>query len=360
MLLAVPTFDSNPPRGRLSRRAFIGSALASGLFAGPLRGQESARKVPELITPEIQASIDRGLKWLAERQLDDGAFGANGSYKKNVGIAGLAGLAFLSSGSTPGRGPYGNNIERVIDYLQTRSAPTGYIVEDGVSYHGPMYGHGFATMFLAEVYGMTERTSLRGVLRRAVDLIIDAQNDQGGWRYTPASNEADISVTACQLMALRAARNTGISVPKKTIDQGIDYVTRCQNADGGFRYRLFEAAESKFPRSAAAVASLYTSGVHDGPVMENGRRYLQQYFPGIAIIRDQENYFYGHYYATQAAWHAGGRMWEQWYSGIRSELRSSQSNDGGWSDPWFGNDYSTAMALIILQVPNHVLPIFDR
>ena len=214
----------------------LGTTLASA--------QEPKDRGPELMTAEIRTVIERGLKWLADRQLADGAFGANGSYKKNVGIAGLCGLAFLSSGSTPGRGPYGQTIDRVIDYLQTRAAPSGYIVEDGVGYHGPMYGHGFATMFLAEVYGMTERTALRGLLRRAVDLIIDSQNDQGGWRYTPASNEADISVTACQLMALRSARNTGISVPKSTIDRGIDYVTRCQNGVGGFRYRLFESAES--------------------------------------------------------------------------------------------------------------------
>ena len=112
-----------------------------------------------------------------------------------------------------------------------------------------------ATLDAALAAVFAERPALRGQLRRAIDLIIDAQNDQGGWRYTPASNEADISVTACQLMALRAARNTGLAVPKKTIDRGVEYVTRCQNSDGGFRYRLFEAAESKFPRSAAAVVS---------------------------------------------------------------------------------------------------------
>lgn len=340
--------------------AVLGGAAAGSLPPLASYGQPDSRSTPPLVTPETQAAIDRGLKWLTERQLPDGAFGTTGSYRKNVGIGGLAGLAFLSSGSTPGRGPYGGAINRIIDYLQSRAAPSGYIVEEGVGYHGPMYGHGFATMFLAEAYGTTDRPALRGLLRRAVDLIIDSQNDQGGWRYTPASNEADISVTACQLMALRGARNTGISVPKKTVDRGIEYVTRCQNMDGGFRYRLFEAAESRFPRSAAAVACLYTSGVHEGPLLDNGRRYLQQFFPGVAIVRDQENYFYGHYYAIQAAWHAGGRMWEQWYSGIRAELRSSQLTDGYWSDPWFGNEYSTAMALIILQVPNHTLPIFDR
>ena len=35
-----------------------------------------------------------------------------------------------------------------------------------------MYGHGFATLFLAEVYGSTRETTLREKLRRAVRLIV--------------------------------------------------------------------------------------------------------------------------------------------------------------------------------------------
>ena len=70
-----------------------------------------------------------------------------------------------------------------------------------------MYDHGFATLFLAEVYGMTRTPKLRNSLERAVRLIINAQNKEGGWRYEPDSKDADLSVTVCQVMALRAARN---------------------------------------------------------------------------------------------------------------------------------------------------------
>ena len=73
-----------------------------------------------------------------------------------------------------------------------------------------MYGHGFATLFLAEVYGMHPDPDLRQKLVKAVKLIINTQNDEGGWRYQPERREADISVTICQVMALRAARNAGI------------------------------------------------------------------------------------------------------------------------------------------------------
>jgi prenyltransferase beta subunit len=323
--------------------------------------QSGSRDSRELFTHATEASINAGLAWLASEQQEDGSFGTVTRYRSNPGVVGLCGLALLSSGSTPGRGAYGANLNQAIDFIISCARPSGYIVEeDWKYYHGPMYGHGFATLFLAEVYGMDPRENVREVLERAVRLIISSQNEQGGWRYTPESREADISVTVCQAMALRAARNAGIAVPKETIDRCVEYIEQSQNADGGFRYRLLEAAESKFPRSAAALVALYTSGVHEGPVVERGLDYLMEFVPGDAQSRNQEYYFYGQYYAAQAVWHAGGDQWRIWYPQIRDELIELQLREGRWSDPWIGDEYATAMALIVLQVPNGYLPIFER
>ncbi len=65
-----------------------------------------------MVTPAAQKAIDRGLAFLAERQNDDGSFGSGG-YSRNVAVCGLAGMAFMSAGSTPGRGPYGEHVDRV-------------------------------------------------------------------------------------------------------------------------------------------------------------------------------------------------------------------------------------------------------
>lgn len=341
------------------------SAVATLALSSHARGQadvqSGSRDSRELFTPATEASIDAGLAWLASEQQENGSFGLVTSYRANPGVVGLCGLAFLSSGSTPGRGPYGANLNLAIDFIVSCARPSGYIVEeDWKYYHGPMYGHGFATLFLAEVYGMDPRENVRDVLERAVQLIIASQNEQGGWRYTPESREADISVTVCQAMALRAARNAGIAVPKETIDRCVEYIEQSQNADGGFRYRLLEAAESKFPRSAAALVALFTSGVHEGPVIERGLDYLMEFVPGDVQSRNQEYYFYGQYYAAQAVWHAGGDQWRIWYPQVRDELIELQLREGRWSDPWIGDEYATAMALIVLQIPNGYLPIFER
>lgn len=343
--------------GRLS------SADDAGVSPSAATTASGSRDSRELITPQTEAAVTNGLAWLAAQQERDGSFGTIFSYRKNVGVAGLCGLAFLASGSSPGRGPYGVAIDRTVDYVLACAQPSGFLSEDSSAdrYHGPMYGHGFATLFLAEVYGMSRREDVGEVLRRATKLIVDTQNDQGGWRYNPQPEVADISVTVCQVMALRAARNCGISVPKETIDRSIDYIRRSQNNDGGFKYQLLRSAESKFPRSAAALVALYTSGVHEGDILDQGLNYMMQFRPtGQRHRDDMQHYYYGHYYAVQAAWHAGGVYWQEWYPAVRELFIAQQNADGSWSDHWVGREYATAMALLVLQAPNNLLPIFER
>ena len=321
----------------------------------------------EFVTPETQKSIDRGLAYLAVRQHPDGSFGSGSTYKRNVAVTALAGMAFLSAGHTPGRGQYGKHVDQSIEFLLSCAKPSGYIVREDSTGHGPMYGHGFATLFLAEVYGMTPRKdvrealNLRKALKAAVQLIVNSQSREGGWRYDPDGKDADVSVTVCQMMALRAARNSGIAVPKTTVDQCVEYVKKCQNnADGGFRYQLNMRPQSDFPRSAAGVVTLYSAGLTEGRELERGLAYLMRFPPRGDLLRYDAHYFYGQYYAVQAMWHAGEDYWKQWYPAIRDELMVRQLPDGSWSDSLVNSEYATAMACLILQMPNNYLPIFQR
>jgi hypothetical protein len=331
-------------------------AVPSSLAAAPQEGPETT--AAEMVTPAAERAIQRGLAALAEQQHEDGSFGS-GSYRGNVAVSALAGMAFLSGGSTPGRGPYGGQVARTLDYLLAHSQESGFIIVPAAASHGPMYGHGFATLFLAECYGMSPRGELREKLAKAVKLIVNTQNVQGGWRYQPQRADADISVTICQVMALRAARNAGVHVPRETIDKTIEYVKRSQNPDGGFMYML-DGGDSAFARSAAGVVALYSAGVYQGPEIEKGLDYLMRFVPEPGVVRQESYYFYGHYYAVQAMWQAGGDYWNRWYPAIRDELVARQrKDDGTWFDA-LSADYGTAMALIILQMPNNQLPIFQR
>jgi hypothetical protein len=306
------------------------------------------------ITAESRQSIERGLAWLASQQAEDGSYGSSSHYGPHVGITGLAGMAFISDGSTPGRGRYGKQVDACLTFVLDHSSESGLLAAE--TSHGPMYGHGFATLFLAEVYGMSPKPEVRETLRKAVRLIVMSQNEEGGWRYQPVRADADISVTICQIMALRAARNAGIYVDKQVIDRAIEYVKQSQNLDGGFRYML-SSGGSAFARSAAGVAALQYAGLYEGEEIERGLTYVLRFQP--PTDQTPGHYFYGHYYAAQAMYLAGDSHWHDWWPSIRDELISKQEGEGFWRGQ-AGPEYGTAMALIILQMPNRLLPIFQR
>ena len=333
---------------------FLAAILLLGQQASSAPTDPTAKRMRE-DPAALNRSIDRGLKWLASQQKNDGSFGSGSQYGRHVGITALAGLAFVSDGSVPGRGPYAKNVENCLDFILKSCSQQSGLIAAETSY-GPMYGHGFATLFLAEIFGMSPRPDLREKLQKAVALIVNTQNDRGGWRYHPVRADADLSVTICQVMALRAARNAGITVPKSVIDRSIRYVQDSQNSDGGFRYML-DSAGSMFARSAAGVAALYYAGMYDDPAIRRGLAYLKKYTPGKT--EEQTHYYYGHYYAVQAMHMAGGNEWSVWWPAIRDELISKQSPDGSWRGE-AGTEYGTAMALIILQMPKGNLPIFQR
>jgi len=313
------------------------------------------------ITGASRQSVAKGLAYLASTQAEDGSWGSQGAsdpgkYARHAGITAIACMAFMSDGHLPDRGPYGKTVAKALDFVLTSTTASGLIASD--TSHGPMYGHGFAALMLGEVYGMTRDARVREALLKAVRLIVDSQNQEGGWRYNPGDFDADISVTICQVMALRSAKNAGIYVPEKTIEQAVEYVRRCQNPkDGGFRY-MTSSGSSQFPRSAAGVATLYYAGVYDDEALESGLKYIENL--ADPIRSKGGHFFYGHYYAAQAMYLAGGKHWAGWFPRIRDELVASQLPDGSWASPSAGSPYATGMSLIVIQLPNRLLPIFQR
>jgi len=364
---------SQPAQCEMSRRVWQQRAmlLAAGGLLQPLLGQKAnaqasgTRANPNSdITPETQKAIDRGLSWLAKRQIqsgrNEGAFG-HGGYAGGVAVCSLSGLAFMCSGNPPGQGPMGRNIDRCVQYITSCVQDTGFISAPGFGQDN-MYGHGFATLFLSEAYGMSTRSDVEKVvgekLRLAVKLTCNCQNDAGGWRYQPVKSDADLSITICNIMGLRAARDAGIHVADEVRNKCIEYVKKSQNNDGSFRYQINSGGSGTFPLTAAGVVSLYSAGIYDGEPVEKALKWLMNHMPDEKNQGYHSYFFYGQYYAVQAMWHAGGDYWKKWYPAIRNALLKRQSSDGSWNDGEVCPEFGTAMACIILQMPNNFLPIF--
>jgi hypothetical protein len=365
-----------------SRRQFLRSGLGllgaagaclavpgDGEVGGPEEAAPDGSGAKGMIDKNTDEKIDRGLAYLASNQHADGGFGT-GRYTGNTAVTSLGALAFMAGGNQPNRGLYGRHVMRalrfILNHSQAWGATAGFLHNPAGSPHGPMYGHGFATLFLAEASGMVHDARLREELdqklHRAVDLILRGQNLEGGWRYLPNSTDADLSVTICQIMALRAARNAGITVPKSRVDACVNYVKGCQDrTNGWFRYQKMGGGNAfqGFARTAAGIAALNSAGIYKGPEVEKGLQFLRTARPNVGWGPPDMHYFYGHYYAVQAMYTAGGKYWAEWYPRVRDELLAKQLPDGSWVDQ-VCQHYATAMACLILQMPNNYLPILQK
>jgi hypothetical protein len=339
-----------------------------------------------LIDEPLRQSVARGLEWLAAHQHKDGYWAELVGYKLNngyettddrplphVGVTALALMSFLAGGHLPDRGKYGDVLDRGIDYILSCAQDDGQITQNGTR----MYSHAFATLFLAEVYGMVERPDVKRVLQRSVDLIVDSQNAEGGWRYRPFARESDMSITVCQVLALRSARNVGIHVPLTTIKTAQNYVYRSAvrsndrtyrfrggfgDEGGSFRYQNRDATRATPPLTAAGITTLYAAGEYDSPIIRDALDYLDRRLEGWSEENEGHYFFYyGHYYAVQAYYITGDPKWTKYFRTIKASLLRQQRRDGSWqchTGP--GDAFGTAVATLILQIPLQYLPIFQR
>ena len=313
----------------------------------------------DIIPKQIQA-VDKALEWLAKSQNGDGSWGnegGGGTYR--MAMTGLAGMAFLSGGNTPGRGKYGRNIEKAMKYVIKSQQRDGLITsaDEGQT----MYGHGFATTFLAECYGMDpggeKSEQIKKVLTEAVKLIAKSQSTLGGWYYSPNSGSDEGSVTITQVQAMRACANNGIPVPKKTMENALKYIHKSQNDDGGVRYQANGGGSSSLALSAAGTELLLMAGQYEAKETKKVVEYLRRNLNPNATQGYHD--FYTNFYGAQAMHQIGGKDWERYYTAIRQRLITSQAGNGSWSGD-VGSTYCTAIGAMILSQPFDYIPIFQK
>ena len=315
---------------------------------------------PPGVTTDTRRAIDRGLKFLVREQGKDGSWRTGGGYGSYpVAMTGLAGLALVASGSTPVRGPYAKNVRRAVSFCLSQQQPNGLIAAPSEESRS-MYGHGFSTLFLSQVYGMEEdqerQRSIRIALERAIVLISRSQSNDGGWLYTPDAHGDEGSVTITQVQAMRGSRNAGVHVPKTTIAKAISYIERSQNPDGGISYSV-RSRGSRPAITAAACAVLYNAGSYDSPAAEKCFVYAWRHCqPGGS---NGHNY-YTQLYMSQAVWQKGEKKWSQYFEKIQRFLLRTQQGNGSWQGDHVGLVYGTAIALLILQIPYNHLPVLSR
>ena len=331
----------------MKRKLLLTLILYYSLFSS-LGGQDLFEQSNDSLVQEIDETYRKGLEFLAENQEETGCWTDN-SYGSQPGVVGMAILAFLARGDDPEFGPYRLHVKRAMNFLlKQQNQETGYI---GSS----MYNHGFATLALAEAYGLTNDLRLGPALEKASKLIVSSQksNPKGGWRYSPDSQDADSTISGAQLVALFAARNAGIKVPEEAIEKGKAFLLSCQDSNGGFGYTA--ASGANLPRSAIGSLILSLAKDTNTDAYRNSVEFLKE----NSQFGDQGHQYYSLYYTSQAMFRASPSLWNSWNSQNFKRLQSTQTEKGSWNGN-YGQTFATSAALLSLALNYRYLPIYER
>lgn len=311
----------------------------------------------------------KGLAWLKTSQHPDGHYGK----KHTIAITGMAGLALLSSQDDPFASP---ETLKAVNWLLPK------IKAGSFPHHGHtwIHGQGFATLFLAEVYGRAylakkrpnlDLVELKATVQACLKAIESAQSSNGGWWYHAAERtRAEGSTTVCAVQALRSGTNFGFDTDPEVLAKGFEYLKKCQNKNGSFMYQLGDG-RNMLEGTAGDIATLAMMEKADYPVLLNGVKYLGT--RGAAAISGSRFPYYGHFYGllgmklVDEEMGGGIKTAAGWSKPVVSWMTSTQLPSGEWNIlGWMKSDsagdthYSTALAVMTLGIADGRLSIYKR
>ena len=380
-----------------------------GPGGGGLHGSRGNGGGPRSGRPSEKA-VQAALNWLADHQNAEGFWDCDefshedkypseppstgsGNPVNDVGVTGLALLAFLGNGNTMNEGQYRENVSRGVNWLKRAQLENGLFGDD--IGNPTLYNHSIATMAMGEAYYFANRTPLlRKNMMKAVSLIQRSRNPYGVWRYALEPNgDNDSSVTGWMIFALKTAQDGKIPVSKDNYDGAKSWfaqMTDPGNGRTGYDYKFGrgsaparpEGYKDRWPgnksESLTAVALLCSIFMADATKIRNNKDYGD-----YEILKKQADLcvrtlpvwddpggsidMYYWYYATFAMYQWGGNHWTQWQKAIEKALIPNQCTEstgykkddnlyGSWDPigPWGegegGRVYSTATGALILEV----------
>ena len=325
-----------------------------------------------------EAAVRAGLRWLATAQEVDGSWscrrwGGGGDY--DVGMTGLALLAFHGAGYTQDKGPFKPQIRRALAWLRASQKPGGQFP------WRTFYEQGIAAMAVAEAYAMGRSPRVGRMAQRAIDYVCRVQPDHGGFRYGGAVPRAqgDTSVTGWQIMAIESALSGGLDVPAEAIGRCQVFLRSTYRDAGATAYLVANPDGAPATTAVGMLCRLFLGGGGDDEIRAAAHYLLEHEKrdggPGKGRNRLVGDLYYT-YYATTAMFQMGGEHWAVWNRLFREPLVAAQVQTwrdargrylhGSW-DPanhaWGrrgGRVYTTAMALLSLEAYYRFLPLYKR
>ncbi len=349
-------------------------------------------------------AVAAGLRWLAAHQDQDGYWDPKGftrhcppddvcsgaapgrvfEWPFDLGVSGLALLAFLGAGHTPQEGEHAEVVARAVDALLRAQQPSGGFsnepavvtrLADGRVVRGrriSTYCQGICTLALAECLAMTGEERLRQPVQKAVDFLVGCQQEEGGWDYFQFdTGRNDSSVTGWVVMALKSAGAAGVEVPPECWYRTFGFIQSMSHPQG---YLQYANTQRRYGVALAAVGLLcreYLGWPRDSDDLARTAELLLQHPPDWDKLADypELHSMYYWYYATLALHHLGGSYWERWNQQMRDMLIAHQETqghrsgswppDGLWARQHAGRIYSTALCVLNLEIYYRYLPLYQ-
>ena len=332
--------------------------------------------------------MEKALSWLRDHQDADGRWDCDAFMKHDqqgapcdgrgdplhdVGVTGLALLAFLGDGNTLRDGPYRDVVRAGVNWLRLQQDPDTGLIGTPDS-HSFIYDHTIATLALCEAQGLSQYRTLRGPAQAAVRHLQAHRNPYGVWRYHPRSGDQDMSITGWAYLALASADGFGLEVDRRSfgfIDSFIDEMTDDHarvgySERGGLSSRHAGAHEQRFPaerNECMTATGLLCQMLRKDATLDDAKRRKAE-----LVARRQPVWesgakgssldFYAWYYGTYAMYQIGGPLWETWSRSLGQAVLKHQRLDGNFAGSWdpvdaWGDDggrvYSTAILALTLQ-----------
>lgn len=369
-------FAAPPTMDLFSTSSVASSDIVAPVIGMALSGREAGSKASLLSRyggdKSTEAAVGLALEWLKKQQYPDGSWSLTGPYnayrdgpppENKESATAMALLAFLGNGHTHQKGLHQETVSRGVKWLLKQQLDSGRFHTDKHSHH--FYTHGQCTIAICELYAMTKDSKLRVPCEKAIQYIVENQAPQGGWRYHPADEMSDTSVTGWVLMGLQSARFADLDVPQDVLDKVSKYLDRAAT-DGGSLYGYLPDTQDPTPTmtAEALLCRQYLGWDREDPRLVKGvRRLLEDHMP-----RWSKRDVYYWYYGTQVMHHMEGDEWVRWNDVMKKMLVDNQvkagKERGSWNPendewgPFAGRLYVTCLSTYILEVYYRHLPIY--
>ncbi|MBI4879907.1 MAG: VWA domain-containing protein [Planctomycetes bacterium] len=177
--------------------------------------------------------VERSLEWLRRHQDPRGFWsssrfsnccftsqcGGEGEVGRDAGMNGLALLAHLGAGNTAKQGTYRDGVRVAARHLLSLQDQANGGFGEGKSRDGFLLDHAIATLAVTECCGLAKWPLLKDPAQKGIDFLLAARVPDGAWRMGDGADRVeDVVLTSWVVLALKSARDFGLSVDPTALD----------------------------------------------------------------------------------------------------------------------------------------------